>query len=168
VRALAGTIAALERRILDQEHKDPEKILHELFQVRHELLTVRTMAGQSREIYGRMGAVARFLPAEARPYIEDLMDQFARVRSLCEDEQHFLQGVVEFYETKMTTRINVAMERLALIAALVLPVSAVSGIYGMNLIVNQQSQPKQLAVVLALMAGVVAAMLVWAKRHHWW
>jgi Mg2+ and Co2+ transporter CorA len=47
-------------------------------------------------------------------------------------------------------------------------VSAVSGIYGMNLIVNQQSQPKQLAVVLALMAGVVAAMLVWAKRHHWW
>jgi magnesium transporter len=168
VRALAGTIAALERRILDQEHKDPEKILHELFQVRHELLTVRTMAGQSREIYGRMGAVARFLPAEARPYIEDLMDQFARVRSLCEDEQHFLQGVVEFYETKMTTRINMAMERLALIAALVLPVSAVSGIYGMNLIVNQQSQPKQLALVLALMAGVVAAMLVWAKRHHWW
>jgi magnesium transporter len=60
------------------------------------------------------------------------------------------------------------MERLALIAALVLPVSAVSGIYGMNLIVNQQSQPKQLALVLALMAGVVAAMLVWAKRHHWW
>lgn len=168
VRALAGAIAALERRILDQEHKDPEKILHELFQVRHELLTVRTMAGQSREIYGRMGAVARFLPAEARPYIEDLMDQFARVRSLCEDEQHFLQGVVEFYETKMTTRINMAMERLALIAALVLPVSAVSGIYGMNLIVNQQSQPKQLALVLALMAGVVAAMLVWAKRHHWW
>jgi Mg2+ and Co2+ transporter CorA len=168
VRALAGTIAALERRILDQEHKDPEKILHELFQVRHELLTVRTMAGQSREIYGRMGAVARFLPAEARPYIEDLMDQFGRVRSLCEDEQYFLQGVVEFYETKMTTRINVAMERLALIAALVLPVSAVSGIYGMNLIVNQQSQPKQLALVLALMAGVVTAMLVWAKRHRWW
>jgi Mg2+ and Co2+ transporter CorA len=76
--------------------------------------------------------------------------------------------VVEFYETKMTTRINVAMERLALIAALVLPVSAVSGIYGMNLIVNQQSQPKQLALVLALMAGVVTAMLVWAKRHRWW
>jgi magnesium transporter len=168
VRALAGRIAVLERRILDQEHKDPERILHELFQVRHELLTVRTMAGQSREIYGRMGIVARFVPAEARPFIEDLMDQFARVRSLCEDEQDFLQGVVEFYQTKMTTRINVAMERLALIAALVLPVSAVSGIYGMNLIVNQHTQPRQVAVVLALMLGVVLAMLVWARRHHWW
>jgi magnesium transporter len=168
VRSLAGTIAVLERRILDQEHKDPERILHELFQVRHELLTVRTMAGQSREIYGRMGAVARSVPDEARPFVEDLMDQFARVRSLCEDEQHFLQGVVEFYQTKLTTRINVAMERLALIAALVLPVSAVSGIYGMNLIVNQHTQPRAIALVLALMLGVVLAMLVWAKRHHWW
>jgi Mg2+ and Co2+ transporter CorA len=168
VRTLAGTIAALERRILDEEHKDPEKILHELFQVRHELLTVRTMAGQSREIYGRMSAVARFVPADARPFMEDVMDQFARVRSLCEDEQHFLQGVVEFYQTKLTTRINVAMERLALIAALVLPVSAVSGIYGMNLIVNEHTQPKAIALVLALMLGVVVAMLIWAKHHHWW
>ncbi|HEU4398479.1 MAG TPA: magnesium transporter CorA family protein, partial [Actinomycetota bacterium] len=168
VRTLAATIAALERRILEQEHKDPEKILHELFQVRHELLTLRTMSGQSREIYGRMSVVARFVPAEARPFTEDLMDQFARVRSLCEDEQHFLQGVVEFYQTKLTTRINVAMERLALIAALVLPVTAVSGIYGMNLIVNERTQPAQIAVVLALMVGVVGAMLVWAKSHHWW
>ena len=60
------------------------------------------------------------------------------------------------------------MERLALIAALVLPVTAVSGIYGMNLIVNQRTQPAQVAVVLALMLGVVLAMLAWAKRHHWW
>ncbi len=60
------------------------------------------------------------------------------------------------------------MERLALIAALVLPVTAVSGIYGMNLIVNQRTQPAQVAVVLALMGGVVLAMLAWAKRHHWW
>jgi len=168
VRGLAATIAGLERRILDKEHKDPEQILHELFQVRHELLTVRTTAGQSREIYGRMGAVARFMPAEARPFMEDVMDQFARVRSLCEDEQHFLQGVVEFYQTKLTTRINVAMERLALIAALVLPVTAVSGIYGMNLIVNQETQPRAIALVLTLMLGVVLAMLLWAKRHHWW
>jgi Mg2+ and Co2+ transporter CorA len=168
VRSLAARIAALERRILDQEHKDPERMLLELFQVRHEILTMRTMAGQSREIYGRMSAVARFVPAEARPFIEDVMDQFARVRSLCEDEQHFLQGVVEFYQTKLTTRINVAMERLALIAALLLPVSAVSGIYGMNLIVNQETQPKAIALVLALMLGVVLAMLLWAKRHHWW
>ena len=38
----------------------------------------------------------------------------------------------------------------------------------MNLIVNQETQPRALAMVLALMLGVILAMLVWAKRHHWW
>ena len=64
-------------------------------------------------------------------------------------------------------QIYVAM-KLALIATLVLPVSAVSGIYRMNLIVNQETQPRQAALVLALVLGVVLAMLVWAKRHDWW
>jgi Tfp pilus assembly protein PilX len=38
----------------------------------------------------------------------------------------------------------------------------------MNLIVNQETQPRAIALVLALMLGVVVAMLGWAKRHHWW
>jgi Mg2+ and Co2+ transporter CorA len=44
----------------------------------------------------------------------------------------------------------------------------VSGFYGMNLIVNERPQPRAIALVLALVPGVVVAMPVWAKRHHWW
>jgi Mg2+ and Co2+ transporter CorA len=47
------------------------------------------------------------------------------------------------------------------------PVTAVSGIYGMNLIVSERTQPRAIALVLSLMLGVVLAMLVWAKRRHW-
>ena len=41
---------------------------------------------------------------------------------------------------------NVAMERLALIAAVLLPVSAISGIYGMNVIVNNDTDFPHVAV----------------------
>jgi len=41
---------------------------------------------------------------------------------------------------------NLAMERLALISGIVLPITAVASIYGMNLIV----QPVQLGIVLVL------------------
>jgi Mg2+ and Co2+ transporter CorA len=61
-----------------------------------------------------------------------------------------------------------AMERLALIAAVLLPVSAIASIYGMNLIVGERTDVTQLVVVLAIMAIVVGAMLVWAKRMKWW
>lgn len=168
VSELALRVAALERKVMKEQYRDPEPMLEELFRVRHELLAVRTMAAGSREVAARMASISRYLPEEGRIYVEDLVDRFDRVRGLCEGEQDFLQGVVDFYQSKTTTKMNVAMERLALIAAVLLPVSAVAGIYGMNIIVNDQSQPVQIAVVLGSMGLVAGIMLRWARRHGWW
>ena len=49
----------LERQVTAGHHGDAEEFLEELFQVRHGLLTVRTMAALSREVYGRMAALPR-------------------------------------------------------------------------------------------------------------
>lgn len=168
VSQLALRVAALERKVMKEEYRDPEPMLEELFRVRHELLAVRTMAAGSREVAARMAAISRYLPEEGRMFVEDLVDRFDRVRGLCEGEQDFLQGVVDFYQSKTTTKMNVAMERLALIAAVLLPVSAVAGIYGMNIIVNDSSKPVQIAAVLGTMALVAGVMLRWARKHGWW
>jgi Mg2+ and Co2+ transporter CorA len=143
-------------------------ILEEMFQVRHELLTIRTMAGQSREAYARMAKLSEFLHTEGRPLIDDVSDQFDRVRSLCEQEKDFLQGVLEFFESRTNTKINIAMERLALIAAILLPITAISGVLGMNVIVNEETRVAYLGVLLAVMAVVTVVMLRWTKRHGWW
>jgi Mg2+ and Co2+ transporter CorA len=63
---------------------------------------------------------------------------------------------------------NVAMERLALIAAVLLPVTAIASIYGMNLIVGDRTDVIQLGLVLSFMGLVVAGMLGWTKRMGWW
>jgi magnesium transporter len=168
VSILASEIAGLERRVAKVDIKDPEAVLEEMFRIRHELLTIRTMAAQSREAYTRMGRLSRYLPAEGQPLIEDMADQFDRVRSLCEQEKDFLQGVVDFFEGRTTTKINIAMERLALIAALLLPISAVASVYGMNVIVNQQTKVAHLGIVLGIMAVVTLLMLRWTKRQGWW
>jgi magnesium transporter len=164
---LATKVAALEQRVRD-ERGDPVVVLEEMFLVRHELLSIRTIAAESGEVYARMLALTRMIPTEAPPLIQDLINRFDRVRSLCDDEKEFAQGVIDFYQARTTTRMNMAMERLALIAAVLLPVSAIASIYGMNLIVGERTDVTQLAVVLAIMAIVVAGMLVWAKRMHWW
>jgi magnesium transporter len=108
------------------------------------------------------------IPTEAPPLIQDLINRFARVRSMSDDEKEFAQGVIEFYQALTSSRMNMAMERLALIAAVLLPVSAIASIYGLNLIVGERTDVTQLIVVLAIMAIVVGAMLVWAKRMKWW
>lgn len=164
---LAKSVAALEQNVRD-ETGDPVRVLEEMFLVRHELLSIRTIAAESGEVYERMSALTRMIPAESPPLIQDLINRFARVRSMSDDEKEFAQGVIDFYQARTSTRMNMAMERLALIAAVLLPVSAIASIYGMNLIVGERTDVTQLVVVLAIMAIVVGAMLVWAKRMKWW
>jgi len=64
--------------------------------------------------------------------------------------------------------VTIAAERLAVIAAITLPVTAVSSILGMNVIVNDQTQPLELAVAVTAMAVMSVLLLVWAKRQGWW
>jgi Mg2+ and Co2+ transporter CorA len=164
---LGSKVAGLEQRVRG-DIGDPIHVLEDMFLVRHELLTIRTMAAQSSEVYSRMSALTRMVPTEAPPLIRDLIDRFERVRHMCDDEKEFVQGVIDFYQARATTRMNVAMERLALIAAVLLPVTAIASIYGMNIIVGDHTDIPQLGLVLAVMGTVVAGMLAWSKRLGWW
>jgi Mg2+ and Co2+ transporter CorA len=87
---------------------------------------------------------------------------------MCEAEEKFLQGVLDFYQSRTATKMNVAMERLALITVILLPVTAVASIYGMNVIVNSTTDVQQLVFALVTMAVVSLATLFWARRQGWW
>ena len=165
---MATKIAALERRVMRNEMKDIETTLEDIFTVRHELLTVRTLAAQSREVYQRIGALATNMSAETRRFVIDAADHFDRLASLCDGEKEFLQGVLDFYESRTATKMNIAMERLALLTALILPITAVSGFYGMNIIVNDRTDPVQIIVIGSILLVVMGMTFRWARRQGWW
>jgi magnesium transporter len=168
VATIAREVGLLEQRVMASDVGDPEHFLEELFRARHGLIAVRTMAALSREIYGRMTTLIRFLPAEGQPLVADLVDQFERVRGVADGQREFLQGVIEFYQTRTDTKMTIAAERLAVIAAVTLPITALSSIYGMNIIVNAHTDLLHLAAVLVVMAAMSAALLRWARRQGWW
>ena len=114
---LAQEAGLLEQRVMADEIGDAEQFLDELFPRPHELLVVRTMATLSREIYGRMVTLERFVPGGSQAFVADLADQFARVTGLADGQKDFLQGVIEFYQTRTNTKMTIAAERLAVIAA---------------------------------------------------
>jgi Mg2+ and Co2+ transporter CorA len=100
--------------------------------------------------------------------IEDIVDQYERLTSVCDAERAFLDQVLEFHQARTVTKMNVAMERLALIAAVLLPITAISSIYGMNVIVNGRTDFLHTGGVLLLMLIIVVSMLRWTRRKGWW
>jgi magnesium transporter len=165
---LAEDVWELEKRVTAGELGDPEHFLDELFRTRHGLLAVRTMAEQSSQIYHRVVALSRFIPDRSRPHLDDLVDQFDRITGLALAEKDYLQGVIEFYRTRTDIKMTIAAERLAVIAVVTLPVTALASVLGMNLIVNDATRPIALAVTVVLMTVMCTLLLAWARRRGWW
>jgi magnesium transporter len=125
------------------------------------------MAALGYQIYQRMSALGRFIPPDCQPLVTDIEDQFARVTGVADGQIRYLEGVIEFYKARTDTKVTIAAERLALIAVLTLPITALSSVYGMNIIVNDRTDFPHLAVVLAAMVAISTILLRWAKRQGW-
>jgi magnesium transporter len=168
IEELTSDVWRLEQRVTGGHMGNPEEFLEELFEARHGLLAVRTMAALGAEVYGRIAALESRVPADDLPLVNDVVDQLTRIKGLADGEREYLQGVIEFYRARAETKMTIAAERLAVIAVVTLPITALSSIYGMNIIVNDQTRVPQLIVVLLIMAVMSALLLTWAKRRGWW
>ena len=168
VETVTRQVWTLEQRVTSGQLGDPEQFLEELFATRHALLAVSNMATLGHQLYRRMSALARFIPADRQPLVADLEDQFARVAGVADGQIRYLEGVIEFLKARTDTKMSIAAERLTLIAVLTLPITALSSVYGMNIIVNDRTDFPHLAVVLAAMLVISAVLLRWAKRQGWW
>jgi len=164
----AREVGLLEQRVMAGGIGDPEQLLEELFRARHELLAVRTMAAQSREIYGRLTTSAHTAEREDHRHLEDVRDQYNHLRRVADGQREFLQGVIDCYRARTETKMMIAAERLAVIAAVTLPVTAISSVLGMNVIVNSETDFVLAPILILVMAAISGVLLLWTKRRGWW
>jgi Mg2+ and Co2+ transporter CorA len=168
IAAVAEKLPDMEQQVMAGDFRQPEILLEEMFLVRHELITARTMAAQSCDVYARLTTLERLIPEQDQKFAKDLVDQFDRVRSIGDGESQFLFAVIDLYQTRVSTKMTVAMERLAVIAAITLPITALASVYGMNVIVNQRTHWTQLAIIIFVMLTISTLLLRWARRQGWW
>jgi magnesium transporter len=167
LESLTAEVWELERTVTAGHFGDAEQFLEQMFRVRHGLLTVGTMAMLNHEVYDRMATV-RMADVDTGRSSEDIVDQFARIATMTDGQRRYIQGVIEFYQTRTNTKMTIAAERLAVIAAVTLPITALSSVLGMDVIVNAQTEWGWLVVILAVMAAMSTLMLLWARRNGWW
>jgi len=168
ITQVAEKLPGLERHVMESQLTNPEELLERMFLIRHELITARTMAAQCYDVWARIAGLSHLPDDSAREYLRDLADQFERVRSIADGESHFLFGVIELYQTKVNTKMTVAMERLAVIAAVTLPITAIASIEGMNMIVSIRENLVEGGIVLLIMAVMSFWLLRWARQQGWW
>lgn len=100
--------------------------------------------------------------------LADAEDQFGRIAAIADTQREYLQCVIEFDQTRTNSTMTIAAERLALIATVTPPVTAISSVMDTNVIVNDETHRGRLLMLLAGMSVMSVAVLIWARRQGWW
>jgi magnesium transporter len=126
------------------------------------------MAEQGSEIYRRAIKLTRFAPPDGLDLMRDVFDQYETVAHISDSQLRFLIGVTEFYRARTDTKMTIAAERLAVIAAVTLPITSLSSVVGMNVIVNESTHWVWLAILLLIMLIISLILRRWARKQGWW
>jgi magnesium transporter len=108
------------------------------------------------------------IPEDMRPFFRDVHDHLVRVTDLAESYRDLISGSLEAYLSVVSNRMNEIMKVLTIFSAIMLPLTFIAGIYGMNFD-NMPELHSRYGYygVWALMIVVAIAMLLFFKRRGW-
>ena len=188
VENLTSDVWHLEQHVTGGDVSDPEEFLTEMFQTRHGLLAVRTMAALGEAIYDSMTHLSGISPDEEK-LVADNARQFDLVRNTADGELSYLYGVIDFYQTTLIVKStlvaqrqneeiqrmseasfvqNEDVKRISAWAAIFFAPSLIGTIYGMNF----EHMPElswTLGYPLALLVMVLSSVALYLvfKRNKW-
>jgi magnesium transporter len=129
---LAEQVTQIENSITRGSLREYERMLEDLFRVRHNLQAVRTIAATSKEIHSRMLAFSRGLKDESALWLQDLADHFDRLKNVCDGEKELMQEILDLYQTRVANDLSQLVRKLTALGAILVADTLVAGIYGMN------------------------------------
>ena len=108
-----------------------------------------------------------FLQEDLEAYFGDLADHVAKIWDILEDYKEVIEGLADTNDSLTSSRINEVMKILTTISVIMLPLTLVSGIYGMNIDLPFQDHPFSFGVVAGIMILIAVGMLTYFRRRGW-
>ena len=163
-------INSLESRIMAHAGTPEGRgLLSQILQLKRALQRLRRTTIYQRETLLRLSrAEFRKLPPESQPFFRDVYDHFARVTDLVDSYRELLTSLLEAYLSVQSNRMNEVMKALTLISTIMLPLTFIAGVYGMNFqVMPELSWRYGYPWALGIMALVTALIVTVFRRKKW-
>lgn len=149
------------------------QLLEHIFTLKRALLHLRRIISPQREVLNKLarGDFA-VIPESDKVFFRDVYDHLVRLYDIAEGLRDLVGGALETYLSVISNRMNEVMKILAVITTLFMPVTFLSGFFGMNFFqpVTQLSawtDKLTFFVVLAVMIAIPVGMYLWMRKREW-
>src|ERR687886_159702 len=172
---LSAMVDGIEDELLGETDASDDSVLDSLFHLKHELTALRRLAVPLREVVGiLMRPTTRRIPEESVAYYDDVRDHLNRVVDMIDTMRDYLMDSLEIYTTQQTRRnaeetqrVNQMVTRLTAVSTIFLPLTFITGVYGMNF-ENMPELHTQYGyfVVLGVLLTLALSMLYYLRRKE--
>jgi len=156
----------LEDDVID--NPEPE-VLQKVFAIKRDLIDLRRVLVNTRDAALHLQRDPNtIIPPEQQLYVRDTYDHVARLLDSVETQRDLLNNTLDIYLSSVANRTNEVMKVLTVLGTIVLPVLAISGIYGMNLHGLPFADSPNGALYIGIFSVVATViLLVILNRRKW-
>lgn len=144
-------------------------VLETIFDLKRGLLQFRRAVASQRELLNVLiRDTSPLIRDEMHIYFRDVYDHAVRALDLVETYRDLLNGCLDIYLTQMANRTNEIVKALTILATIMLPLTLVTGYFGMNFeFIPTLKNPNGIWYVTAGLLGITISMLCYFKYKKW-
>ncbi|MEX1219705.1 MAG: magnesium transporter CorA family protein [Solirubrobacterales bacterium] len=172
LRKVGNKLDALEDEIFEGRSED---VVRDISNAKQEIINFRKVIRPQRPVLRDLEKVkTRYLASELDLdiYFDDIVDAHERIWDMLENYKEVIVALEETNESMLSHRVNDSLRVLTAISVIVLPLTLIASIFGMNIGLPGGGDPAiddllSFAVVIGVMLLIVVGMATFFRSRRW-
>ncbi len=150
--------------------------IKEISILRRDIISFRRIIWPMRAVIGSLEPkIRRFITLDELDktkmdmavYFGDMVDHVDKIWDALDEYKEVIEGLRDTHDSLATNRTNEVVRILTVIATILLPITVVSSVWGMNIALPFERSPFALLYVVIIMLAIIGGMLYFFRRQHW-
>ena len=165
LRKMGNKLDLLEDHIFEGRSSE---IVLDISNAKQEIINFRKIVRPQRAVLRDLERTKqRYLAEELEIYFDDISDAAERIWDTLENYKEVVEALESTNESVLSHRLNDSFRILTAASVILLPLTLIASIYGMNVPVPGENEPYAFWLVVALMTVMLIALILVFRRRGW-
>jgi len=149
--------------------KGMPKAIEDISILRRDVISFRRIIWPMRAVISSLEPkIHRFTKMDMKVYFGDMVDHVDKIWDGLDEYKEIIEGLSDTHDSLATNRTNEVMRRLTVIATILLPITVVASIFGMNIPLGPFRDSPYSALYISLIClAIIIGMLYFFRRQRW-
>ena len=152
----------------DMFEKRAEEVVRDLSNVKQEIISFRKIIKPERSTLRVLERqIERFLPEQLELYFDDIVDASERIWDLLDNFKEVVEALEDTNESVISHRQNDVLRILTVVSVVLLPLTLITGIFGMNVHFPGFETATAFWVIVGFMLGLAVGLIAFFRAKRW-